>query len=158
MHKASFKPVKLKYPYERYTGGGEYGLVNGLRGSQTFADGNWQGFHQSDLDAVVDLGKPTRIKRIAAGFLDNTGSWIFYPTSVEFSVSVDGEHFSDVARFEIPLPGGHRASSIRELSQNLKDVKARYVRVFAKNVGVCPDWHAGKGDKAWLFVDEIVVE
>lgn len=158
LHKASFKPVKLKFPYERYTGGGEYGLVNGLRGSLNLADGNWQGFHQSDLDGVVDLGKPTPIRRIAAGFLENTGSWIFYPTSVEFSVSVDGEVFLNVARYEIPVPSGHRESSIRELVQNLRGVKARYVRVYAKNVGICPEWHAGKGDKAWLLVDEIVVE
>jgi hexosaminidase len=88
----------------------------------------------------------------------STGSWIFYPTLVEFSVSVDGEYFTNVARFEIPIPGGHRDTSIKELEQNLTNVKARYVRVYAKNVGICPDWHPGKGDKAWLFVDEIVVE
>ena len=156
--RASFKPVKLKFPYERYTGGGEYGLVNGLRGSLAFADGNWQGFHQSDLDAVVDLGKTIPIKKIAAGFLERTGSWIFFPTKVEFSVSVDGEHFTNVAQFEIPLPLGHRDTSIKELEQKLTNVKARYVRVYAKNLGMCPDWHPGKGDKAWLFVDEIVVE
>jgi hexosaminidase len=158
IHKASFKPVMLKHAYERYTGGGEYGLVNGLRGSQTFADGNWQGFHQSDLDAIIDLGKPMPIKRIAAGFLDNTGSWIFYPTLVEFSLSSDGEHFSNAGRFEIPFPSGHREPSIRELTQNVSDVKARFVRIYAKNVGACPEWHPGRGDKAWLFVDEIVVE
>jgi hexosaminidase len=158
IHKASFKPIRLKYLYERYTGGGEYGLVNGLRGSMSFADGNWQGFHQADLDAVIDLQKPTSIKRIAAGFLERTSSWIFYPTLVEFSVSSDGEHFTNVAKFEMAVPGSNREMSIKELSQNLKNVKARFIRVYAKNVGVCPDWHSGKGDKAWLFVDEIVVE
>jgi len=25
-------------------------------------------------------------------------------------------------------------------------------------VGVCPPWHSGAGDKAWLFVDEIIVQ
>jgi len=28
----------------------------------------------------------------------------------------------------------------------------------AKNRGVCPAWHPGAGQKAWLFVDEIAVE
>jgi hypothetical protein len=37
-------------------------------------------------------------------------------------------------------------------------VPARYVRVRAKNVGVCPAWHPGAGGKAWIFVDEIIVE
>lgn len=36
--------------------------------------------------------------------------------------------------------------------------EVRYVRTHALNVGVCPDWHAGAGGDAWLFVDEIVVE
>jgi len=36
-------------------------------------------------------------------------------------------------------------------------MKARYVRVAARNMGVCPDDHTGKGGKAWLFVDEIAI-
>ena len=49
----------------------------------------------------------------------------------------------------------------------LKDLKpeqakqafeARYVRVVAKNFGVCPDWHLGKGGNAWIFADEIEVD
>jgi hexosaminidase len=34
---------------------------------------------------------------------------------------------------------------------------ARYVRVTAKSVGLCPPWHPGRGQNAWLFVDEIIV-
>jgi hexosaminidase len=158
IHKASFKLVSLRYPYEQYDGGGEFGLVNGLRGSLAFSDGTWQGFHQSDLDAVIDLGKSIPVKRISAGFLDRTSSWIFFPTGIEFSVSSDGKQYTKVAGFHNPIPTANRETSIKEFSQELKGVKARFVRVFAKNVGVCPDWHAGKGDKAWLFVDEITVE
>ena len=158
IHKASFKHVRLQYPYEKYTGGGEYGLVNGVRGSLSFSDGNWQGFHQADLDAVVDLGKTTRLSRIAASFLENTGSWIFFPRAVEFSTSDDGNRFLTVASFEEPVPTAYRQTSIKEFSQKLSKVKARFVHVLARNVGLCPDWHVGRGDKAWLFIDEIVVE
>jgi hexosaminidase len=34
----------------------------------------------------------------------------------------------------------------------------RYVRVTATNAGVIPDGLPGAGNKAWLFVEEIVVE
>jgi hypothetical protein len=108
------------YPYEQYTGGGEDALVNSLRGSLSHVDGNWQGFHQNDLDAIVDLGKSTPILKITTGFLEDTDAYIFLPTSVSFS--------------------------------------ARFVRVKAKNIGLCPDWHMGRGDKAWLMIDEILVE
>jgi hypothetical protein len=36
--------------------------------------------------------------------------------------------------------------------------KARYVKVVAKNIGNCPDWHVGDGNPAWIFTDEIVIE
>jgi len=41
---------------------------------------------------------------------------------------------------------------------NLSGESARYVRIEAENVGICPDWHPGAGGKTWIFVDEIVVE
>ncbi|MCD6347789.1 MAG: hypothetical protein J7L96_10250, partial [Bacteroidales bacterium] len=56
-----------------------------------------------------------------------------------------------------------------DLSDNLKgafikefklDVwrTARYIRIKAKNRGVCPVWHKGAGGKAWLFADELIIE
>jgi hypothetical protein len=47
---------------------------------------------------------------------------------------------------------------IHDFSASMKTIKARYVRVKAENIGVCPKWHSGAGNKAWLFVDEIMVE
>jgi hexosaminidase len=41
---------------------------------------------------------------------------------------------------------------------SLPAVNARYIRVIARGEISCPPWHAGAGNKAWLFCDEIVVE
>jgi hypothetical protein len=34
----------------------------------------------------------------------------------------------------------------------------RYVKVFAKNFGKCPDWHDGFGGNTHIFIDEITVK
>ena len=34
----------------------------------------------------------------------------------------------------------------------------RYYKVTAKNYGKLPAWHWSKGEPAWLFVDEILIE
>ena len=39
-----------------------------------------------------------------------------------------------------------------------KKLQARYVRMVAKNPGLCPDWHVGAGEKSWIFCDEVVIE
>jgi hypothetical protein len=46
---------------------------------------------------------------------------------------------------------------LKDFSLEAGSVNARYVRVRARNIGVCPDWHKGAGSKAWIFVDEITL-
>jgi hexosaminidase len=158
IHKAFYKPVTLTYPYHKYSGGGNFALTNGIQGGNSYDDGKWQGFEFDDLDAVIDLGSVQPISRVSANFLQNTNSWIFLPKEIIYSVSDDGANYRTIGKYEIPVTDEHREASIIEISLRLTDVHARYVRVFGKNVGLCPDWHIGKGGKAWIFVDEIVAE
>ncbi|MCI0692492.1 GH92 family glycosyl hydrolase [candidate division KSB1 bacterium] len=141
-----------------YAGGGDGALVDFIRGNTNFHSGAWQGYEHYDLHAVIDLGEVRAINRIAAGFLQVTGSWIFFPKAVEFSVSIDSTKFRTVATFMHETKPEDRASEIKEFSQALAGIQARYMRVFAKNVGVCPAWHYAAGGKSWIFVDEIVIE
>ncbi len=153
------KKIQLHTSYSAlYTGGGDDGLVDFIRGNLNFHSGAWQGYEQNDLDAVVDLGEIKSLNRIAAGFLQVTGSWIFFPTAVEFSISDDNKNFRIVKTFAHETKPDDRAAEIKEFSQALNGVGARYVRVFAKNVGACPAWHYAAGGKAWIFVDEIVID
>jgi hypothetical protein len=141
-----------------YAGGGDEALVDFIRGNTNFHSGAWQGYEHDDLHAVIDLGETKVINRIAAGFLQVTGSWIFFPKAVEFSISNDNTNFRTVAAFTHETKPDDRASEIKEFSQALAGIQARYVRVHAKNIGGCPPWHYAAGGKSWLFVDEIVIE
>lgn len=62
IHKGLFKPVTLKYPHGKYSGGGDFALTNGIRGTKLYDDGNWQGFEHDDLDATIDLGRILRLQ------------------------------------------------------------------------------------------------
>ena len=52
-----------------YKGGGDTGLLDGLRGGKSYMDGRWQGFCPNDLDAIIDLGEVTAIHRVMANFM-----------------------------------------------------------------------------------------
>ena len=157
VHKAVAKPVALTHPYQKYTGGGTYALTNGMRGSKSYGDGNWQGFEQDDLDATIDLGEVVSVSRLSVHFLQDHNAWIFAPTDVRYEVSEDGKAFTTVGSYTLQAPATAQQSSIVELAKPV-DVRARYIRVHARNLGTCPSWHVGAGGKAWLFVDEIEVE
>ena len=64
--------VKIASKYNRqYTGGGDEGLIDGIRGTVNFASGEWQGYQGQDFVATIDLQKETTIRkgrrRIPAG-------------------------------------------------------------------------------------------
>ena len=46
---------------------------------------------------------------------------------------------------------------IQEMSVRPR-TNARYVKMVAKSIGTCPEWHVGAGQKAWIFCDELVIE
>ncbi|MCB0279063.1 MAG: GH92 family glycosyl hydrolase [Calditrichaeota bacterium] len=151
------RSITLKDEYSHlYTAGGKNGLIDFVRGTDQFKNG-WQGFHEVDLDAVVDLGKVRLIKRLSAGFLHAVNSWIFLPREVKYFVSTDGKDFVEVNHQINRLPDKDETISIHEFPVQLSR-NARFVRVWAKNMGICPDWHRGAGGQAWLFADEIIID
>jgi len=49
-------------------------------------------------------------------------------------------------------------SFTKDFIQSIGGKDIRYVKIYAENVKTCPDWHPGAGGKAWIFVDEVVIE
>jgi hexosaminidase len=159
VHAASGRRTVLASPYsEKYPGGGDLALTDGLLGSKDMNDGRWQGFEGPDLDAVVDLGGSRSVRRIAVRCLQNINSWIFLPSSVEFAVSSDGKTFETVDATGNDVPPQLAEIVVKGFEAAFEARRVRFVRVRARSVGIVPDWHFGKGGKAWLFADEIVVE
>ncbi len=151
--------IKYKTGYDKkYTGGGIYALVDGAKGSTNFEDGKWQGYNGSNLDAVIDIGKIKHINKISASFLSDVNSYIFLPESVEFSISRGGKKFEKLVIMRNDITEKDTKAFIHSFNFNLKNLSARFIHIQAKNIGVCPKWHKGAGEKAWIFCDEISVE
>jgi len=153
------RSIKLYTQYsDTYPGGGPLGLIDGIKGTENFHTEAWQGYEGNDLDAVVDLGKLQKISLISASFLQNTVAWIFYPQLIEYSISTDGVNFTKVYEIKNNPEEKNSGPGVKDFDKALDGIEARYVKVFAKNVGVCPEWHVASGNKAWLFVNEISIK
>ncbi len=144
-------------PSSTYPGRGPSSLADGRLGSRDFNDKRWLGFEVDDLEAVIDLGEARDVGRIAADFLRAQVSWIFLPQAVEFGVSVDGAAWETVHRTQLTVEHTGERSTLM-VTADVQTEPVRFVRIRAMNLRECPEWHPGAGGKAWLFVDEIVVE
>jgi hexosaminidase len=162
IHKAIGRLYKLNSTYSRYnraySAGGDMGLLDGLRGSENFADGRWQGYQGQDLDIIIDLQKPTSIRNISVGFLQNSFSWVLMPERVQIFVSNEPDKFvltKEVLNTVDPREDG---AIIRDFSADVTPVLTRYIRIVAKNPGKLPSWHQSAGSDSYIFADEIIVE
>jgi arylsulfatase len=144
-------------PSPGYPGQGPSSLTDGQLGSRDHRDERWLGFEGDDLEAVVDLGAARSVRRIGLDCLRAQISWIFLPQSVEFAVSADGDDWETVHQAPVVLEMNPRTGT-QTVAAEVHAGPVRYLRVRARNLGKCPEWHPGAGGKAWLFVDEIIVE
>ncbi len=156
-HLALGKPYTTSAPpAAKYSADGPASLTDGKRGSTNYYV-LWQGWEGQDLEAVVDLGKITDFNYVSAEFLQDLNSWIFYPEKVVISVSADGKVFTEAAVFEQSVDPAKK-QCIAESGKLIGNTSARYVKFYAKSIKTCPEWHNGHGGKAWIFVDELIVD
>ncbi len=153
----NYNSITLKNKYaNQYSAGGDRALIDGIRGKDNFRTGDWQGYEGTDLDAVVDLGAVKDVTHIAIGFLQDQNAWIFFPGAVIFYSSMDGKIFNEIDVNKNTLPQDSQVTLLHDFYTD-KKIKARYIKVVAKNSGPCPSWHPGKGNLSWIFADEIII-
>lgn len=157
-HKALNAKLTLKIPYdERYRAGGQNAVIDGICGTNNFRDGSWQGYEGSDFEGIIDLGKETEISKVTPRFFFDSNSWIFLPVKVDISLSTDNLTYIDNTTIYNNIPQKNSEILVKEFTAEFKQQKARFIKVKAENIKYCPVWHPGSGGKAWLFIDEIIV-
>ncbi|MGL4449956.1 MAG: chitobiase/beta-hexosaminidase C-terminal domain-containing protein [Sarcina sp.] len=141
---------------EKYNPKGILGLIDKIRGTDDYRDGSYLGYHQ-DLDVILDLGEVKEINRIEAGFLQDTRAWIYYPKDLLFQGSIDKKSFEDIEYINCDKSLERKEVALENIKVN-KKMNYRYIRVFARNQKLCPDWSitANEGP-AFLFIDQILI-
>jgi hypothetical protein len=145
-------------PSPKYSANGIQSLIDKTRGTASYLDGTWLGFEQEDFEAIIDLQTIKPVNKIIIGCLQAQIQWIFYPKSIEVAVSENGKDFKVVGMQNLGDPKQNENPSTKDFIVKLDSIKTKYVRIIVKNIGICPDWHSGAGGKAWLLVDEIIVD
>ncbi len=132
-------------------------LTDGKRGSHDY-DNNWVIFAGKNLEAVIDLGKVEKVRKIGSGYYQ-LGFWLrLLPTNVEYYTSVDGKKFELVDNIKNTLPIDQYGGYLREFNTEFTSRDARYIKIRAVSMGNTPGWHPGAGRPANMLIDEIVVE
>lgn len=157
VNKATFRNVTLENPPHKSYGGPATLLTDGCYGHRGYNTGRWLGFEGCPVVATIDLETPSEISSVKFRNYLSTSNWIFDTREIKVEVSADGTDFIEVYREEVPRLDGHK-SAIRPHTAKFTPAAARFVRLTLRHENSIPQWHkAGKGQQAFLFVDEIEI-
>ncbi len=152
------KKVILHTKPKKYAGENPQALTDGALGGSNFY-ANWLGFEGNNLDAVIDLGETISIRFISSAFLQVTNHIVFFPERVSYYYSTDNKKFKKIKTVInlTPLSKTSKKNDVKNFELYFTPVKARYIKIVAKNIGKAPAWHNAAGLPAWIFIDEVIV-
>ena len=158
-NKATGRRIALNAaPTLKYTYGGASLLVDGYRGGPVYSNGAWIGFLNEPLDVTIDMQGAKPYSAVTVESLVEKGEWVFPPSSVGVDLSDDGREFTEAALMSVPQETAGSPDGVKPFKVLFPETSARYLRVVARTVDPIPAWHGAAGQKAHMFVDEIIVE
>ncbi|MBW1655536.1 glycoside hydrolase family 20 protein [Flavobacterium quisquiliarum] len=150
-HKAFAQKVKYLTPFNENYKGDANTMVNAIRGSKNFHDGQWQAWLVNDMELVIDLGKVESVEQVIVGTLESQGAGVNFPIQVKVLISNDGVKYTQVGKVMRPY-AANPVPELKDFKINFQKQNVRFVKVIAGNLKKSP-----KGESSWLFVDEILV-
>ena len=147
-HLALGKKVTFNIPYwPNYPANGEKTLTDGLRGGWNYNDKRWLGFANNHrMDVVIDLEKVTKIHSVSADFMQIWGPYVYMPSKVVISSSVNGKDYTQLTAIDHQVQKDDSVSFKKFSWEGETD--ARYIRYQAMADSLYKD--------GIQFVDEII--
>ncbi|MDC1107073.1 family 20 glycosylhydrolase [Prolixibacteraceae bacterium] len=150
-HKALMADVKYKYPYLSTVGSNKHTLVNGLLN-------DYQHFVRENAEFTIDLGQSEEIHKITSKWMQDQNKSIYVPYAVDYFISNDGKKFKQVYYETYGLPKVGKNNKEVTPTCFPKGMKARYIKIRAKNIRQNPSWHEKPDRFAELAVSEVIIE
>lgn len=152
--------ISISPPNSRYPGEGPNTLIDGKGGKMDLGSPTWMGFDRDTVTIILSLNKPKIVLRGMIHVLQHQGAWVFPPAWIQTSLwDEDTQEWG--APYEQPNPVVQPNNQISGKSIWLgffeSGKRTQKIKIEMVPLESIPDWHPGKGKRAWIFVDEIIL-
>lgn len=140
----------------QYEADGAQSLVDGIPLSTNWRKGNWLGVQTQNFECIIDRKLSTEFTSLALSCLQDSRSWILYPTGLKVFGSKDGKKFQLLGELQNAVNTLDYEVSVKDLVLNLPKASTfRYIKVLATQYGKLPQGHAGVGGDSFIFAGEL---
>lgn len=145
----------LTSPDKRYKQQGAASLTDGNKGESNNSLVNWLGFRDEPFKAMFSFAKEETINKVTLSMADNNGSYIMPPAVITIKGGKDTLKMTQIGRLVPKQPAGYGPVENKIYTVGIDPGNYRYIHIQADPVSKLPEWHRGKGQKGWVFVDEV---
>jgi mono/diheme cytochrome c family protein/uncharacterized membrane protein len=148
----------LNQPNEKYKGTGASGLTDLKKGlAENFNDAAWLGYRQQPFSAVFYFDTAQTINSISISYNESVQSYLMPPEEVEIWAGDEKDKLRLLKKARAIQPTKEEKNVVRVEGLKIDIPASRYkcYKIIARNVSKLPAWHPGKGEKGWIFIDEI---
>ncbi|MCB0284245.1 MAG: discoidin domain-containing protein [Calditrichaeota bacterium] len=160
LSKATQKKCTFQTLYSpKYSASGEMSITDGQYGTLAFRDNKWLGWEGTDVEFTVDLEKSLEISKAKIHSLVSINDGIHAAQALDVLVSDDGKNFNEFGSIDNPDKFIHEnPNRYLELQVTGSKQKARFVKFKITSPRIIPEGFLFSGTKAWIFIDEILVD
>ncbi len=140
-------------PNPKYAAYGSKTLFDGQFGDMSYTK-NYLGYDKGPVEITFQPDSHQFITTIHISYLTHQAAWIFGPSKI----SVFDENNKLLIQKSFDDSTQKKASNHAITTFKVPKTKYNQLKLVIEPVSTIPEWHDGKGSKAWLFVDELWVK
>jgi uncharacterized membrane protein len=159
--KKGLRPTRVELinqPNEKYKGEGAATLTDSKKGlAESHSDVTWLGFREKPFAALFYFDTAQTINSISLSYDKSVQAYLMPPVEIEIWGGDDRNKLKLLKKGFPKQPTKEEKDAVLVEGIKLEIDPSGYkcFKIVAKNVTKLPAWHPGKGDKGWLFIDEI---
>lgn len=142
---------------DKYKANGAKTIIDGVKSDINIASGKWIACKENPMEVMLLFNKPVEAASITLSMLQQIGAWIFPPAQVEVWGGIDKEHLKLLSKINPVQPAKESGNENLAIKCSFTKEKVSCIKLLITPVKNLPAWHAAKGQKAWVFVDEVFV-
>jgi uncharacterized membrane protein len=141
----------------KYKANGAKTIIDGEKSDINFASGKWIACKENPMELMFMFNKPVEASSITLSMLQQIGPYIFPPAQVEVWGGSNKNNMKLLSKTNPEQPTKESTDENLAIKCSFNKTSVSCIKLLVTPVKSLPAWHPGKGQKAWIFVDEVFV-
>ncbi|WP_316814529.1 FN3 associated domain-containing protein [Pedobacter nyackensis] len=126
-------------------------------GDYDINSGKWIGVRNNNLETLLFFKQPVNLQTVSLNVMRNLPSYVLAPVAVEVWGGAEKDKLRLLSSVKPEPTKEGDPQALMEIAARFKSQNVSYLKIVVKNLKKLPDWHPGKGQPAWVFIDEILL-